>query len=117
MHNFHKMDIWTDGIDVADMVYAVTIRFPREEMYGLISQMQRAAVSVPSNIAEGAGRDSNRDFCHFLNIALGSLYELETQLVIAERRGYVDTPTFYELQTKIVSLQKRVYAFLQSIKE
>ena len=71
--------------------------------------MQRAAVSVPSNIAEGSGKDSDRDFARFLAIALGSLYELETQVEIAHRRAYMTTENYYSMRTHIESLQKRVY--------
>lgn len=115
MHNFRKLDIWMDGVELADMVYALTDNFPRQEVYGLSSQMQRAAVSVPSNIAEGSGKSSDKEFCRFLSISLGSLYELETQIVIASRRGYIDTPQTYELITKIESLQKRVYSFRHTL--
>ncbi|MGM9831024.1 MAG: four helix bundle protein [Paludibacteraceae bacterium] len=115
MHNFRKLDIWIDGMDLADTIYSVTESFPRHEVYGLSSQMQRAAVSVPSNIAEGSGKGSDKDFSRFLGIALGSLYELETQVLIASRRGYIDTAQSYELTTKIGSLQKRVYAFRHNL--
>ena len=101
MHNFRKLDIWIDSVELADIVYTVTANFPRQEIYGLASQMQRAAVSIPSNIAEGSAKSSDKEFSRFLSISLGSLYELETQVVIASRRGYVETPQTYELITKI----------------
>ena len=116
MHNFRKLDIWSDGIELADMVYGLTDAFPRNEVYGLASQMQRAAVSVPSNIAEGAGKDSEVDFARFLSISLGSLYELETQVEIAHRRAYISTENYYSLRTHIESLQKRIYNLHVKIK-
>ena len=70
MHNFRKLDIWIDSVELADTVYVMTDAFPKSEVYGLASQMQRAAVSVPSNIAEGSGKDSDRDFSRFLAIPL-----------------------------------------------
>lgn len=76
-------------MDLVEQVYLETRRFPGDERFGLISQMRRAAVSVPSNIAEGAGRGSNKDFSRFLMIAQGSLSELETQLLISQRLGYI----------------------------
>lgn len=115
MHNFRKLDIWIDSVELADIVYTVTANFPRQEIYGLASQMQRAAVSIPSNIAEGSAKSSDKEFSRFLSISLGSLYELETQVVIALRRGYVETPQTYELITKIESLQKRVYSFRHAL--
>ncbi len=114
-HNFRKLDIWVDGIELADSIYTITSAFPVEERYGLSSQMQRAAVSVSSNIAEGAAKDSSKDYCRFLGISLGSLYELETQLEIANRRGYVETELYYTILIKITSLQRRVFTFRQHV--
>ncbi|MCQ2323840.1 MAG: four helix bundle protein [Paludibacteraceae bacterium] len=105
-----------DAIDLADKVYAITQGFPLEERYGISSQMQRAAVSVSSNIAEGAGRDSDKDFAHFLSIALGSLYELESQVIISLRRSYLSEDEFKILSNEIESLQKRILSFKQHIK-
>ena len=115
MHNFRKLDIWIDSVELADTVYVMTDAFPKSEVYGLASQMQRAAVSVPSNIAEGSGKDSDRDFSRFLAISLGSLYELETQIEIAYRRAYISMENYYSMITHIESLQKRVYNFRQHI--
>jgi four helix bundle protein len=109
MHNFRKLDTWLDGVELADTIYTLTASFPKSEVYGLSSQMQRAAVSVPSNIAEGSGKGSDRDFARFLSISLGSLFELETQIEIAYRRGYISTENYYGLRPKIESLQKRIY--------
>jgi len=86
----HKdLDAWRKSLDLVEMVYKVTKEFPKEELYGLTNQLRRAAVSIPSNIAEGAGRGSKKEFIQFLHIALGSLSEVETQLIIASRLGYV----------------------------
>ena len=109
MHNFRKLDTWLDGVELADTIYTLTASFPKTEIYGLSSQMQRAAVSVPSNIAEGSGKGSDRDFARFLSISLGSLFELETQIEIAYRRGYISTENYYALRPRIESLQKRIY--------
>ena len=109
MHNFRKLDTWLDGVELADTIYTLTASFPKTEIYGLSSQMQRAAVSVPSNIAEGSGKGSNRDFARFVSISLGSLFELETQIEIAYRRGYISTENYYALRPRIESLQKRIY--------
>ena len=109
MHNFRKLDTWLDGVELADTIYTLTASFPKTEIYGLSSQMQRAAVSVPSNIAEGSGKGSDRDFARFVSISLGSLFELETQIEIAYRRGYISTENYYALRPRIESLHKRIY--------
>lgn len=111
MHNFRKLDVWIDSVELADMIYCQTDAFPRTELYGLASQMQRAAVSVSSNIAEGSGRDSDREFTRFLAISLSSLYELETQVEIANRRAYITSENYYSLISHIESLQKRIFNF------
>lgn len=116
MHNFHNLQIWTDAIDLADKVYAITQKFPLEERYGISSQMQRAAVSISSNIAEGSGRDSDKDFAHFLSIAIGSLYELESQIIISSRRCYLSEEEFNILSNATETLQKRILSFKQHIK-
>ena len=109
MHNFRKLDTWLDGVELADTIYTLTAAFPTPGIYGLSTQMQRAAVSVPSNIAEGSGKGSDRDFARFVSISLGSLFELETQIEIAYRRGYISTENYYALRPRIESLQKRIY--------
>ncbi len=111
------MDIWTDGITLVDHIYDITKSFPREEMFGLSSQMQRAAVSVPSNIAEGAGKGSDKEFVRFLSHAVGSLYELETQVIIAVHRNYIAEEQSNHLIEDIISLQKRVSAFRDKLSE
>ena len=87
--DYKELKVWQKGIEIADEVYAVTSRFPREEIYGLTSQMRRAAVSVPSNVAEGFVRRSAAEYRQHLYVSLGSCAELDTQLIIASRRKYV----------------------------
>jgi four helix bundle protein len=86
--SFRDLDVWHLGVELAETVYRVTARFPKSELFALSSQMRRAAVSIPSNIAEGRARDSSREFLHFLAISQGSLAELETQLELAIRLDY-----------------------------
>ncbi|HSO07499.1 MAG TPA: four helix bundle protein [Pelomicrobium sp.] len=85
----HNLEAWKQGIELVKAVYELTKSFPKEELFGLTSQIRRAAVSVPSNIAEGAARSGDQEFAQFLNIAKGSVSELETQLVIAVELGYL----------------------------
>ena len=87
--SFKKLIVWQKAVELAVQVQDSTARFPKEERYGLSSQMRKAAVSIPSNIAEGYGRVGQRDYVHFLGIARGSAYELQTQIVIATKVGYV----------------------------
>ena len=87
----HKdLKLWKNSMDFVERIYKITISFPKEEKYGLTSQLRRAAISVPSNIAEGAARKSKKEFTNFLYIGLGSLTEVETQLILSERLGYID---------------------------
>ena len=85
----HSLLVWQEGMNIVELVYQITSTFPSSEKFGLISQMQRCAVSIPSNIAEGAARGSDKEFARFLKIARGSLSELETQLLISERLGFI----------------------------
>ena len=89
---FEDLIAWQRAMELADNVYRLQKSLPKEELYGLGDQIRRAAVSIPSNIAEGFGRDSDKDFSHFLSIARGSLYETKTQLLLAERLGYLVPP-------------------------
>lgn len=99
-----KLDVWKYSMDLVVHVYKITSNFPKSEVYGLTSQMRRCAVSVPSNIAEGAARNSNKEYNRFLAIALGSLSELETQLLIAERLEYTEGSTVFEELIKVRKL-------------
>ena len=101
MRPHHKLDVWKQAIELVEDVYLITQQFPQSELYGLTSQLRRAAVSVPSNIAEGAARNGSKEFAHFLSIANGSLIEVETQLIIAIRLGWMnkDHPVFAKLET------------------
>ncbi len=90
INSYRDLKVWQSSMDLAEQVYCLTESFPKYELYRLSSQMQRAAVSIPSNIAEGHARESTKEFLHYLSIALGSLAELETQLILAQRRTYID---------------------------
>lgn len=90
IESYRDLRVWQKAIDFVTLCYKLSETFPKHEIYGLTSQLRRAAVSVPSNIAEGNGRESNIEYLHFLHIARGSLRESETQLIIAERLNYID---------------------------
>jgi len=100
--NHKDLEVWKQAMDLVDDIYGLSRHFPPEELYGLTNQMRRAAVSVPSNIAEGAARGGKREFMQFLSIALGSLSELETQVLIAQRQGYLEDVGVVVAQIKSV---------------
>jgi len=115
MHNIKKLKIWNDSIDLCVDVYQALANMPNDEKYGLSSQVKRSAVSIPSNIAEGARRDTNPQFSHFLNIAYGSSYELQTQLIISERLNFISSEVNESLLEKLNEVQKMVYVFKENI--
>ena len=92
-------------------IYKLTNSFPAEEKYGLVSQMNRAAISIPSNIAEGAGRNSDKDFSHFISMSICSMYELHTQLILSERLGFVNSVLSREIQDTLDNLQRMAVSF------
>ena len=97
---YHKdLEAWKKSIELVTKIYFETKDFPQEEKYGLTNQIRRAAVSIPSNIAEGCARSSDKELMRFLDVALGSLAELETQLIIAENLGYMKTELFKDINT------------------
>ena len=102
--NHKEMDVWKRSMDLAEAIYTITRAFPKEEVYGLTSQIRRAAVSIPSNIAEGAARKSNKEFLQFLSISLGSLSEVETQSQLAIRLGFISEDA--DLNNLIVTVRK-----------
>lgn len=106
MHNLKELNIWKKGINLAVKIYKATNKFPTEEKYGLTSQMRRSSVSVPSNIAEGAGRNTDKEFNHFLGISNGSSYELQTQVIIASKLDFFDKETSDSLLENIEEIQK-----------
>ena len=108
------MDIWKRGLELVTAVYKLTKSFPKEETYGLIAQMQRAAVSYPSNIAEGAARNSKPDYIRFVYIALSSLSELETQVIISKNLAY--TSDIDNLLNEIEILRKMTLNFIKHLK-
>ncbi|MEO0734154.1 MAG: four helix bundle protein [Bacteroidota bacterium] len=115
-HNFKKLKVWELGMDVVDAVYNFAESLPSEERFGLRSQCTRAAVSIPSNLAEGSGKSSNKDFCRYVEIALGSSYEVETQLLICERRDYGDEGLREAALTILREEQKRLISFYNYLK-
>lgn len=110
-HNFRELQIWQEGMKITTFTYICTKQFPKDELFGLISQMRRAAVSISSNIAEGCGRGTDLQLIHFLDISLGSACELETQVLIASNLDYLDKVTTENWLAQLHSLQRRIRGF------
>ena len=114
--DIENLQIWKLGVKLAKDVYLLTERFPKREIYGLTDQIRRAAVSIPSNIAEGKGRSTAKDFVHFLNTARGSLYELKTQLYIAREIEYLTEEDFSSLHKQIENLSHKIVSMIKFLK-
>lgn len=109
------LDVWKKSIDLVTLIYKFTANYPKDEMYGLTSQIRRCAVSIPSNIAEGSARTTRKDFSHFLAIALGSVAELETQLIISKNLNYLPETVLNELMPELISIRRMTLGLRKSI--
>ena len=113
-HNFKNLKIWILSMEITSDIHKICLDFPKSETYGLVSQMNRAAVSMPSNIAEGSNRE-NVHFKHYLNISLGSSFELQTQLLIANQNQYLSNEKTNEIENKIIEFQKMTVGFINKL--
>jgi four helix bundle protein len=116
MKDYKKLKVWEKSIELVLDIYKLTSGFPKSEQYGLTSQIRRCAVSIPINIAEGSGRESEGDFNHFLNISKGSSNELETQLIISSRLGFLNNENFTSCISVIEEIQKMLAGLQRSLK-
>jgi four helix bundle protein len=114
-HNFRQLRIWTDSVELTKDIYLLTQKFSNEHKFGIASQLYRAAVSIPSNIAEGSSRKSEKDFGHFLSMSLGSAFELETQLIIAAQCNLAPEADHENLIIRVQALQKQIKSFIYTI--
>ena len=110
-----KLDVWQAAMKVAQMVYKITTKFPKDEKFGLVSQMRRASVSIPCNIAEGAARQGKKEFKNFLSIAQGSLSELDTQLELTILLGYLRVEELRELWDQLLRIDKMLSGLIRSL--
>ncbi|MCJ7448577.1 MAG: four helix bundle protein [Bacteroidales bacterium] len=110
----HKdLKVWQESRKLVKEIYSLTSRFPKDEIYSLTAQIKRAAISIPSNIAEGAARDSNKEYIHFLYISLGSVAELDTQLIIARDQSFINEKEFNEISEKLDSIGKMLSGLIK----
>ena len=116
MKDFRKQKVWQKAHDLALEVYRVTEAFPKKELFGLTSQIRRAGVSIPANIAEGFGRDTDADFARFLQIAIGSASELEYHLLLAHDLGFVSDPDYERLNNQTTEVKQMLTAFIKKLK-
>lgn len=114
MRNFRNYDIWRDSISLVKNIYLFTNNFPKND--AIINQMHRCAISIPSNIAEGASRFSSKEFARFLEIALGSAFELETQIELSHILQYIDNNIYDNILKDTISLEKRISSMIQKIR-
>jgi len=116
INSYKDLKIWQKGIELVEVIYKISVSFPQNEQYGLTSQIRRSSVSVPSNIAEGWGRGYNNNFLQFIKIARGSLYELETQLIIAYKIQLITKEDFEIIQNLILIESKMINSFITTLK-
>ena len=115
MQDFHSLLIWQKGHELTLKVYEASKSFPKEEMFALTSQVRRAAYSIPTNIAEGSGRKTKADFSHFLQMAIGSVSEVEYEILLAKDLQYIKEDQYNELIVEIVELRKMIIKFQQKL--
>ncbi|WP_428235254.1 four helix bundle protein [Gracilimonas sp.] len=113
MHNYKQLEVWNKAVELASSIYSVTKKFPEEEKFGIISQMRRCSVSISSNIAEGAGRNSDKEFRQFLNISFGSCSELETQLIISHNLEYLTESEFEKITAELTEIQRMLFTLIK----
>ncbi len=111
MHNFKELDVWKKSRILVKDIYLLLANFPDVEKFGIISQMKRAVVSIPSNIAEGSGRSSDKEFVRFLDIALGSAFELETQLYLSFDLSFISNKELNDILLKLTEIEKMIHGF------
>lgn len=116
MRDFRKLDVWKSAIDLVEDVYVILEQLPETEKFGLRSQISRGVVSIPSNIAEGCAKDSQKDFVRFLKISLGSAFEIVTQFVICMRLSYISDEDGVLIIKKVHTLQKRINSLVKYVK-
>jgi len=117
MKDFRSLKVWEKAHDLTLKIYKSTEKFPKQEMYGITSQLQRASVSIPTNIAEGCGKDSDAELKRYFLIAMGSSSELEYLLLLSRDLGYLSIENYQELQTQLIETRKMLNAFIQKLKE
>ena len=117
MSNFRKLLVWQKAMALTTKIYESTKLFPKEEIFGLTSQLRRCVISIPSNIAEGFGRDSKNELLRFLNISVGSLFELQTQLEISKNIDFLKKEEFNNLYEDSREVERMLIAFIKKIKE
>lgn len=117
MQDYRKLKVWDKGHEVTLEVYKITKAFPKEELYGLTSQMRRAASSIPTNIAEGCGRNSNPQLVQFLSIATGSAFELDYQLLLARDLGFLPANTYEAIHDKVDNLRRMLNNLMQTLRK
>lgn len=115
MHNYKNLKIWHEAMDLVTEVYSLTKKFPEQERYGLTSQLQRAAVSIPSNIAEGTSRASQKEFKHYLSISMGSSFEVTTQLELSFRLSYINGEEKDRILNLSDLLQRKIQSFSKQL--
>jgi four helix bundle protein len=111
MHKYKELIVWQKARILVKEVYILTASFPNSEKYGITSQIQRAVISIPANIAEGSGRGSNKDFSRFIDIAKASAFELETEIILSYDLSFISEPNFITIMSKIQEIQKMLYSF------
>lgn len=111
MHNFKELKVWQKARLLVKEIYLLTEEFPEHEKFNLTSQLQRAAISIPTNIAEGAGRNTDKDFLRFLDMALGSSFEVETELILAFDLAYFEEKRFTDISERVQEIQKMIIGF------
>ena len=117
MRDFHKLGIWQRSHQLTLDVYKVSKSFPKDELFGLTSQIRRAASSIPTNIAEGCGRASNKDYAHFLQIAIGSASEIEYELLLAHDLEYINDEAFNKLTSETIAIRKMIIKYQSELKD
>ncbi|CAN5248288.1 four helix bundle protein [soil metagenome] len=115
MHNFKQLSVWQKAMGLTVEVYKATMRFPKEEMYGLTSQVRRASISICANIAEGCGRGTDKDFRRFLEIANASAFEVECLLILSQNLEFIDNDRADDLTTRVTEVQKMIFGLIRNL--
>jgi four helix bundle protein len=117
MRDFRQLNVWEEAHNLALEVYRITKNFPKEELFALTNQLRRAVVSIPSNIAEGCGRGTNKEYAQFIQIAMGSAYEVDYQLLLSKDLGYLEKVEYEKLNDRIDKIKRQLASLLKKIRE